>query len=414
MHFRSWPLALLALSLAACPEPVVMPDAFVADDDAAASDDTGPVATDAPLDAFEEDAGPPPEPRADYGVAGPFAVGSVTVTMTDRTGMRELPVELWYPAVEDARAEATTGRPIESFEAGTANETAIEELVAAAPETCVRRQQHSAVAPAAATSPALLPVVVFSHCHTCTRYDMAEVAERLASHGIVVAAPDHVNNTLWDQRAGTSVGVTNEFLAVRASDVSSVLDRLLDAEALEMPDDLRGRIDATRAAVMGHSFGAATTSVVARDDERIVAALAVAAPISVLGSVRIAMIDVPYAFLLMREDNSIQEIGNRVIRSDYMRVGGPATIVELDDAGHWSISDLCGLVDAFDAGCGPGIRGSVGGDVAFTYVDPAIAREAAADTAAGFFATHLLGDPGGATFVSRLDGTGGANVMSRR
>ncbi|MBN8614771.1 MAG: hypothetical protein J0L92_29500 [Deltaproteobacteria bacterium] len=411
MRFRSWPLAFFAFSLAACPEPTVTPDAFVADHDAGDSSDTGALATDARPD--EDDAGPLPEPRSDYGTAGPFVVGSVTITITDRTGMRELPVELWYPAVESARAEAEAGRPIESFEQGTANETAIEELVASAPETCVRRQQHSAAAPAAAASPALLPVVVFSHCHTCTRYDMAEVAERLASHGIVVAAPDHVDNTLWDERAGTSVGVTNEFLAVRASDVSSVLDRLLDADAMEMPADLRGRIDASRAAVMGHSFGAATTSAVVRDDDRFVAALAVAAPISVLGSVRINTLDVPYAFLLMREDNSVLEVGNRLIRMDYMRVGGPATIVELDDAGHWSISDLCGLVDGFDAGCGEGVRGSVMGDVPFTYVDPAIAREAAADVAAGFFATHLLGDPGGATFVTRLDGTSGAHVMSR-
>ena len=32
--------------------------------------------------------------------------------------------------------------------------------------------------------------------------------------------------------------------------------------------------------------------------------------------------------------------------------------------------------------------------------------------AAGFFATHLLGDPGGDTFVRRLDGTQGAHVTS--
>lgn len=402
-HFLS-----LVLFLAGCPGPAAAPDEGILDTGLA---DAGVDATS--VDAAREDAGPLPEPRADYGALGPLPVGSVTVTMTDRTGARTLPVELWYPADEAARAEATTGRSIEAFEAGTPNETDLHDLVAAAPATCVRRTMHSAAAPAAAAGTGLFPVVVFSHCHTCTRFDMAEAAERLASHGIVVAAPDHVDNTLWDELAGTSVLVGNEFLAVRASDVSSVLDRLLDPTAAELPADLRGRLDPAHAGVMGHSFGAATTSLVIQNDDRFVAALAVAAPISALGGVPIAELDVPYLFLLMREDNSVGEIGNRLIRADYARVGGPAALVELDDAGHWSISDLCGLVAAFDAGCGDGVRGSVSGGVAFTYVDPNIAREVAADTAAGFFATHLLGDPGGDTILRRLDGARGAHVSLR-
>jgi predicted dienelactone hydrolase len=400
--------ALALLALAGCPSPAEAPDAAVA------AEDTGPAMDDAPITpdaAMPMDAGPLPEPRTDYGNAGPYAVGSVTVTMTDRTGTRTLPVEIWYPADEAARAEAEAGRPLEAFEEGM-RATRLGELAAAAPATCVRRTMHAAAAPAAATSATPWPVVIFSHCHTCTRYDMAEVMERLASHGIVVAAPDHVDNTLWDQLEGTAVGVTTEFLAVRSSDVSSVLDRLLDPSAAELPADLRGQLDASRVAVMGHSFGAATTGAVTRDDDRFIAGLAVAAPISVLGPVSLASIEEPFGFLLMREDNSISEIGNRFIRMDAMRLSAAATVVEVDDAGHWSISDLCGLVPAFEAGCGEGVRGSVPGDVPFTYVDSAQARELAADVAAGFFAVHLLGDPGGDTFVRRLDGTAGAHVTS--
>ncbi len=400
----------LVLVLGGCPGPVSAPDAGAIEDDAGALDAGHDAAE---TDAAREDAGPLPEPRADYGAAGPHAVGNATVTMTDRTGTRTLPVELWYPADESARAEMTLGRAIDSFEAGTPNETMLGDLVLAAPATCVRRTMHSAAAPAVLPGTDLFPVVVFSHCHSCTRYDMAEAAERLASHGIVVAAPDHVGNTLWDELAGTSASVGNPFLAVRASDVSSVLDRLLDPTASELPADLRGRLDPARAGVMGHSFGAATTSLVVQNDDRFIAALAVAAPVSVLGPVTVTDIHVPYLFLLMREDNSVGEGGNRLIRSDYGRVGGPAALVELDDAGHWSISDLCGLVAAFDAGCGDGVRGSVPGGVAFTYVDPALAREVAADAAAGFFATHLLEDPGGDTILRRLDGTQGAHVTLR-
>jgi hypothetical protein len=95
--------AFALVTLAGCPSPTETPDAAVA------AEDTGPVLDDAPISpdaAAPMDAGPLPEPRADYGTAGAYAVGSVTVTMIDRTGDRTLPVEIWYPADETARAEA--------------------------------------------------------------------------------------------------------------------------------------------------------------------------------------------------------------------------------------------------------------------------------------------------------------------
>lgn len=391
------------------PAPALLSIVLALACDAAPADPDAGLVPDAPPAI---DAGPPPEPRADYGEDGPHPVGNARIEIVDRTGARTLPVELWYPAAEAARAEAALGQAIETFESGTANEVAIAELTAAAPAGCVRRTTRSAAAPEAAASPSSLPVVVFSHCHVCTRYDVAEVCERLASHGIVVAAPDHVGNTLWDERAGSAEPLGDAFLEVRASDVSSVLDRLLEGGAAEIPETLRGRLDATRAAVMGHSFGAATTSLVVTTDDRFVAALAIAAPISAFGGVRPASVHVPYLFLVAREDNSILEIGNSLIRSDYARVGGPAWLVEVEDAGHWSFSDICGLDSLFAAGCGDGTRQTVS-DEPFTYVDPVIARAIAADVAAGFFAISLLGDPGGATFLARRVEEGRVSVASR-
>lgn len=388
----------VALVLAACDPAPTAPPA-----------DAGTTALDAPPAV---DAGPPPEPRADYGAPGPHPAGNARIEIVDRTGARTLPVELWYPALETARAAADTGQAIEAFESGTANESAIAELVAAAPASCVRARTRSAAAPDAAGAPASLPLVVFSHCHACTRYDVAEVAERLATHGIVVAAPDHVGNTLWDERAGMLAPVGSEFLEVRASDVASVLDRLLDASAAEIPASLRGRVDAARVGVMGHSFGAATTGLVVTTDPRFAAALAIAAPISALGGVRPTDVAVPYLFLLMGEDNSIGEIGNRLIRNDFNRISQSSWLVEVGDAGHWSISDLAGLIPAFAAGCGDGERQTMPGEP-FTYVDPAVARELAADVAAAFFAIHLLGDPGGATVLARLDDGAGVAVTRR-
>ncbi len=385
---RSLPLVVL---LAAC-------------DPAPAATDAGERAdaprVDAP-DAFSFDAGP--VVGEVYGEPGPHPVGNARIAMTDRTGARTLPVELWYPAVETARALAAAGQPMEAFEAGTANEASLAAMVAASPASCLRATMRSALDAEAAATPALLPVVVFSHCHACTRFDIAEVCERLASHGIVVAAPDHLGNTAWDE---PPAAVGSEFLAVRASDVSSVLDRLLDASAAEVPATLRGRIDPARAAVMGHSFGAATTGLVVASDERFVAALAIAAPVRALGGIDAADLDVPYLFLLAQEDNSIGAAGNSLLRSDYAAVPGPAWLVEVADAGHWSFADIAGLGGEFTPGC-------AALDDRHPYLDNAEAREITSDVAMGFFAHTLLGDADGAAFLATAFWVGPARVASR-
>jgi predicted dienelactone hydrolase len=353
---------------------------------------------DAAIDVSVADVPPVPDVPTDagpvigeiYGEPGPHPVGNQRVVMLDRTGERMLPVELWYPAVEDAREAANAGQPMAAFEAGTEHEAALMAAIEGSPPACIRSNTHSALAPAAITEPALLPVVVFSHCHACVRFDVAEVSERLASHGIVVAAPDHLDNTFWDAEPAP-VGAA--FLEVRVSDVRSVLDRLLDPTAAEMPDDLRGRIDPDRAAVMGHSFGAATTGPVVLEDDRFVAALAMAAPISVLAGLDPADIEVPFLFLLAQEDNSIGAAGNIVIRNDFRDMTTPSYLVEIPGAGHWSFTDIAGLGGQFRPGCAEL-------DDRFAYPDPALHRELAADAAMGFFAARLLGDPEGDAFVT--------------
>ncbi len=384
------------LLLLSCTPAAAAPDAATSDD---AGTDAVIVRTDGGPDAFTRDADwrDAGVPRVDYGNAGPHPVGNVRTTMLDRTGARMLPVEIWYPADASAAAAATTGQSMSAFETGTPHQAALASLVASAPATCARTQTHSAAAPAAATAATSWPAVVFSHCHGCMRFDLAEVAERLASHGIVVAAPDHLEDTAWDTML-PALGA--EYLAVRASDVSSVLDRLLDATATEVPADLRGHIDAAHVGVMGHSFGAVTTGAVVSSDARFTAALAVAAPVSAFGGTSTG-IHVPYLFVLASEDNSIGDAGNRIIRADYQSIAGPAWLVEVADAGHWSFSDIAGMTPAFEAGCGMAMR-QLPPHASFTYLDNAQARELASDVAAAFFAMTLLGDAAAENDLSSL------------
>jgi predicted dienelactone hydrolase len=120
-------------------------------------------------------------------------------------------------------------------------------------------------------SGAAFPVIVFSHGATNDPIDYAHTLELIASAGFVVAAPQHVNNSQDDVRidyvntqARTTLIPCNDGLPSpcsrggnvprsmrdRARDISSVLDAL--------PNWFGGRVDVSRAGVMGHSRGTVT------------------------------------------------------------------------------------------------------------------------------------------------------------
>ena len=143
--------------------------------------------------------------------------------------------------------------------------------------------------------PLAFPVIAFSHCHNCIRFSAMSIAERLASHGFVVVAPDHTGNTMFDPLPT----LDPTFLAVRAGDIRFVLDQVLDPNASAVPASLRGRLDASRVGMLGHSFGGVTTGLVVQDDPRPKAGLSIAAPMEnpLLAGVDLATIQKPLSFI---------------------------------------------------------------------------------------------------------------------
>lgn len=330
------------------------------------------------------DSDTPEAPTFSNDEQGPYPVGNRTISVMNASRGRMLDVEIWYPADTTG-----SGQSILDFAVSESERDALQQLLADVPQSCTRRETSSAASPQPIASPARLPLVVFSHCYECTRYSLFSLAERLASHGIAVAAPDHAMNTLFD----TGAMINAEFLATRASDISAVLDELLIDNSQALPESLQGRFDVSRVGVAGHSYGAVTAGKILQDDDRFRAGLVIAAPVEspVLPGVAVAQIAEPMLFMLAGEDNSIGVLGNLVIRQNYEVAPSPAWKVEIADAGHWSFSDIAGIVPAFDAGCGEGERQTVPGE-SFTYIDNVLAREITAAYGVRFFAAQLLGD----------------------
>jgi dienelactone hydrolase len=246
----------------------------------------------------------------------------------------------------------------------------------------------------AAPAAGAFPLVLFSHCHNCTRLSNATTAARLASHGFVVLAVDHADNTLWDHLAGHDADLDSAFLEIRAADVRFVLDRVAAGET-----PVAGTADLARVGVFGHSFGAVTAGRVAQLDDRIRAAAALCAPMEnpLIQGVMLAEVEQPLLFVVAQEDNSITELGNLLVRTNFRDAPGPAWKLEVADAGHWSVSDLDGLVDIFAPGCGDGIRQTDGAP--FSYLDPPTGRALAAAYVTAFFRATLTDDAGARAYL---------------
>jgi predicted dienelactone hydrolase len=165
-------------------------------------------------------------------VPGPYGVGVRTLTWTDARG-KELTADVWYPAhVEEG--DAPSDYPPFTLAIGAHRGAPID----------VRGRPH--------------PLAAFSHGFAGIRFQSAFLMEHLASRGWVVVAPDHNLNTFLDINAGVTAQVTIE----RPGDIREAVDHLL-AWSDARTDGWVGAVDGSRYAMIGHSFGALTTLMVA-------------------------------------------------------------------------------------------------------------------------------------------------------
>jgi predicted dienelactone hydrolase len=135
-----------------------------------------------------------------------------------------------------------------------------------------------------------LPLVVFSHGIGGSRRGYSYLGSHFASHGLASLHLQHVGSdrSLWGGNPFEVLGrlqnaATDSEAVARVRDLRFALDHLLGG-------DLAGRIDETRIAAAGHSYGANTTLLAAgarveRDgravelrDERVKAAIVISAP----------------------------------------------------------------------------------------------------------------------------------------
>lgn len=268
---------------------------------------------------------------ADYAAPGPATPGTFESTLSGSTGAT-LTVQAWYPA-EDSDA---------------------------APITYDSAYQGGAIQGATPACDGPRPVLVFSHGNGGVRWQSPFFTEHLASHGWVVAAPDHLGNTLFDM--GTVD--YNEIILRRPLDVQDTFDWVV-AQSDDPNSPLYGCVDAAAGyAVAGHSFGGFTTYATAgapfdhpetgatedRGDDRVWAALAMA-PWDVFGILGPGNANITVPVMTLG--------GTRDATTPWSMISGlhdqltvtPRYLGEFPDAGHYSFAPVSCLLYTED-GCG--------------------------------------------------------------
>jgi predicted dienelactone hydrolase len=163
---------------------------------------------------------------------GPYDVGVTTITIDTDTD-RPLTLDVWFP-VDD-----TGDAPLNQY-------TLIPGVYYESPVAVAGAEL--------AVAEGSFPLVVYSHGSGGLRYIASYYTEAIASHGYVVAAPDHTGNTAADRLLGAEAEFDVTALN-RPNDVVATIDAMLDPSNV----GLAGSIDSESIAVTGHSFGGFTS-----------------------------------------------------------------------------------------------------------------------------------------------------------
>lgn len=177
-------------------------------------------------------------PVSSYSTRGPHVVGYREFRIRGAQGNR-LKVRAWYPTA----APAGAARPIRYAQANKFDEATLPVERITATGRAVRDgridRRHGEY-----------PLVVFSHGYALSPIVYSTLVEHYASHGFVVLAPEH------DERLEDTLSGFWKAIVDRPADVTATIDL---AERLDGPRAaFAGRIDLSRVAVVGHSYGGYT------------------------------------------------------------------------------------------------------------------------------------------------------------
>jgi dienelactone hydrolase len=334
---------------------------------------------------------------------GRFAVATEVYRWTDAsrdephtadTGdRRSVIAQAWYPTSGGDRSGRSAPVP---YVDGAGR---LPESVSGMPGFVMRRygqiDTHAAASAPLAPRSRPWPVVIFSPGYGAPRAVYTGLATRLASRGFVVFVLDHPYESGVTQLPDGQVVGTEEIIpadhtrympnqqVVRTADIRFVIDQLARPGALSPL--LRGdRIETSKVAMIGHSFGGAASAMAMSEDARVVAAANIdGTPYGDLPDRRLTR-----PFLLLQSDFDETHHSDLFINGNgrlLARSSAPGLHYEIKRANHYSFTDA----PFFFAPPGRWLLAQVAGGGR----GPAATQQATADILAAFLSGPLTGIP---------------------
>ncbi|MBI4600501.1 MAG: alpha/beta fold hydrolase [Planctomycetes bacterium] len=321
---------------------------------------------------------------------GPYPVGVRTIVLTDASrddphagGKRTLVTDVWYPAAEEARGKPATTF-IEFFGPHPDAAEAFVRHFGGEIGEVNRRFKCVAVRGAPLVS-GKFPFLLFSHGNGGLRHQNVFQLDHLASHGYVIASPDHTGNAgvtvLPDKVVPYDRKGRQRSALDREKDIVFLIDRLLE-EARSEASWLRGALDAERIGVLGHSFGGLTCCQAAAADSRVKAILPMTLALTKPAKV-------PMLLMLGALDRTVDALGNTASTGYYMSCTGPKHLLTLKRGGHFSFSDMDRINPAFGDGIGVERKD---GKLVVEFLASELTKEIINTYSLAFFERYLRGD----------------------
>jgi dienelactone hydrolase len=258
-------------------------------------------------------------PLGDPMQRGQWPVGLVTGEVADAEQPdRKIPIDIWYPAEPEEPFEETADHPF--------------------------GQAHRAI-PGAPPARGPFPLLAFSHGNSGLRRQSTFLTTHLASHGFVVAAPEHVGNTFFEMLNLDEESRQRVHFAARRQrprDLAAALEVAIAREQ-DTPE-----IDVSRIGVLGHSYGGWTAFKMPRRDARVRAVCGLApASEPFVGRKAFEPGELPFA---PRESGAIPALIvcgiedvlvdlETSVRPLFERLGEPRALVGLERADHFHFCD---------------------------------------------------------------------------
>lgn len=337
------------------------------------------------------------EPALDPEKPGPFPVGVTTMQFVDHSRIdvvtkkdRSLLTEVWYPAADEAKG-LPAGRLLDFFLKGAdSNLPILFQLAFKVDINQIDKTFKNFGVRDARPRDGKWPLILFSHGNGGMRSQGVFLCEHLASHGYIVASPDHTGNSAVTFVDGDMVAMNPEIREQAATDRPLDIRFLIDEFArMAKGADSRflGRIDMDKIGVAGHSFGGYTSTWVADTDDRVDAII----PLAGCAKERVNY-TVPSMVMIGTEDDTIKLEGNDRLRKYYQESKGPHYLVEFKNGGHYSFTEMYQFKPDFGDGVGEGTRLTNGEPVKYVTMD--VAFPIINGYATAFFGKYVKGVEG--------------------